>query len=117
MFPSICMKRKKEDILLELDLLHKQHSKLFSNKDSLKLSSGQAQLLSILSIRMKRAKVIVMDEPTANLDAIEIRNLISYLKELKDEGYTIVIAEHRIHYFEALWDRVLYLEEDRKSVV
>lgn len=110
MFPSICMKRKKEDILFDLDLQHIEHPQLFSNKDSLKLSSGQAQLLSILSIRMKRAKVILMDEPTANLDAIEISNLISYLKELKEEGYTIVIAEHRIHYFEMLWDRVLYLE-------
>ncbi|MGY3723814.1 ABC-type glutathione transport system ATPase component, contains duplicated ATPase domain [Granulicatella balaenopterae] len=109
-FPAQCILRDKKEIFAEFNELSHKHQSLFKNSDTLRLSAGQAQLLSILSQQMKKAKIIVMDEPSANLDLIEIVKLQGYLAKLKSEGFTIIIAEHRVHFFESLADRIIYLE-------
>lgn len=112
-FPMQCSRIEKQEIFQLLQKTVTSNKSLFSNTDSLYLSYGQAQLLSILIQTMKKAKIIVMDEPSANLDLIEIKNLIAYIQALKQQGYTIVIAEHRVHFFNDVKDRTIYMQKGR----
>lgn len=72
------------------------------------LSGGEKQKVALASILALNPKMILMDEPTANLDphaTVEIIELIKKLKE--DMGKTILIVEHKIHEFIDIVDNVL----------
>ena len=71
------------------------------------LSSGEKQMIAIGSVCAYSPSVLVFDEPSANLDANYVYKLYQILTKLKAEGYTIVIAEHRIHYLKELCDRAI----------
>ena len=53
------------------------------------------------------------DEPTANLDAAGTRQLAQTLRQLKEQGFTLLIAEHRIDWLMGIADRFLYLRDGR----
>ena len=80
------------------------------DKKIFKLSSGEKQLIAIASVCACRPKVLVMDEPTANLDVKMTVILADVLKKLKEEGTTIIIAEHRLHFARELFDRAILME-------
>ena len=77
------------------------------------LSSGEKQRTAIASIYALLPKVIVCDEPTANLDEEGIEDLAHTLAEMKSAGYTLLIAEHRLSWLMKLADRFVYLENGR----
>lgn len=77
------------------------------------ISSGEKQRTAIASVYAMKPKVFVCDEPTANLDAAGTRQLARTLKELKAQGYTLLIAEHRIDWLMEIADRFLYLREGK----
>ena len=68
------------------------------------LSSGERQLVSILSAWAMDTDVILLDEPTANLDYAAIEELKGVLAELKRQGKTLLISEHRLYYLKELAD-------------
>jgi energy-coupling factor transporter ATP-binding protein EcfA2 len=83
-------------------------------RETAALSGGERQLLAIAAILMMRPSLYVVDEPLANLDPATAERLLTLLRELADEGASIVIVEHRVEEALALRpDRVLYLEEGR----
>jgi len=71
------------------------------------LSSGEKQRVAIASVYAMRPKVFVCDEPTANLDLGGIEQLLGTLFKLKAQGYTLVIAEHRLSWLSELADRII----------
>ncbi len=73
------------------------------NRSLFDLSGGQKQKIACASVDVTGNKIILLDEPSANLDAKTIGELRELLKKWKEEGKTIVIAEHRLSY---LWDIV-----------
>ncbi|KPU43875.1 putative HMP/thiamine import ATP-binding protein YkoD [Oxobacter pfennigii] len=77
------------------------------------LSGGEKQKLACASVWAAHPKVLVLDEPSANLDDRAIADLQGVLKKCKAAGVTIIIAEHRLYYLKGLADRVLYLKEGR----
>ena len=80
------------------------HAAILSYRD---LASGYAMMY-----RMK-PKVFVCDEPTANLDAAGTRQLAQTLRQLKEQGFTLLLAEHRIDWLMGIADRFLYLRNGR----
>lgn len=89
--------------------------KLFHLKDRAVdvLSSGEKQRAAIASVYAMKPKVFVCDEPTANLDAAGTRQLAQTLRQLKEQGFTLLIAEHRIDWLMGIADRFLYLRDGR----
>lgn len=81
------------------------------NRSVFKLSSGEKQLIAIGSVSAYGPKVLVFDEPSANLDGKSTEKLYRTLKKLKEEGFTIVIAEHKIHYLKELCDRAVLFKD------
>ncbi|AKG39299.1 hypothetical protein MA03_01765 [Infirmifilum uzonense] len=73
------------------------------------LSGGQMQRLAIATVLALRPEVIVMDEPTAQLDPIGKFEVLSVIEKLANEGSTIVIAEHEIEEVAYFADKALVL--------
>ncbi|WP_420897349.1 ABC transporter ATP-binding protein [Bifidobacterium goeldii] len=69
------------------------------------LSGGQQQRLAVAAATMLSPQLMVMDEPTSNLDAVAMRELHDMVAQLKAAGVTIVIAEHRLAWCADLVDR------------
>lgn len=75
------------------------------------LSGGEKQKISCASVSALRPEVMVLDEPTSNLDVHAIEELKQTLLGWKAEGKTIVIAEHRLSWLRDLCDRVICMKD------
>lgn len=89
----------------ELDIDYLRDRSIF------RISSGEKQKIAIASCRAMRPSVYVLDEPSSNLDISAIEQLSRSLRQLKRNGYTVIILEHRLYYLRELADRVLYMED------
>lgn len=81
------------------------------------LSSGEKQLIAIASICAMEPKVVVMDEPSANLDSDAMTRLGMLLYRLKEAGHTIILSEHRFHYVRDSFDRLVFMENGAISAI
>jgi energy-coupling factor transport system ATP-binding protein len=79
------------------------------------MSAGQKHRLAIASVLSMKPCLLLLDEPTSQLDAAGKAELAEVLKELKCRGYTLLIAEHNLEPFADIADR--YLLMDRGSIV
>ena len=75
------------------------------------LSGGEKQKIACGSVAVADQPVIVLDEPTSNLDMEAIKDLEIILEKWKKAGKTIVIAEHCLFFLRNLADRVFVLED------
>ena len=80
------------------------------NKKLSELSGGGKQKAAIASVLMLDTKIVLMDEPSSNLDYQSVEQLTQMLVQLKSKGYTILIIEHRLHYLAELCDRLIIVE-------
>lgn len=86
---------------------------LFRRKTG-ELSGGQKQLLNLAAIMAMQPKVLVLDEPTGQLDPIAASEFISTLMKLNRElGLTVILAEHRLEEVFPIADRVLVMEDGK----
>ena len=77
------------------------------------LSGGEKQKIAFASVYAMNPRVLLLDEPSSNLDARAIDDLREHLRLAKAQGRTILIAEHRLYYLMDVIDRALYLEDGR----
>jgi len=78
------------------------------------LSSGEQQRVAIASVLAMRPQVLVLDEPTSNLDWRGVEQVMSTLARLNREGgLTILVIEHRLHAVVPLAGRVLLMQGGR----
>jgi energy-coupling factor transporter ATP-binding protein EcfA2 len=75
------------------------------------LSGGQQQRLAIATVLAVRPEIIVMDEPTAQLDPVGKTEVLETMRALNKQGYTIIVAEHEIEELATFADRVIALHE------
>jgi ribose transport system ATP-binding protein len=78
-----------------------------------KLSVGQQQLIEIAKVLSRRARIIVMDEPTASLTEAEIERLFAIVERLRSAGEGIVYISHRLEEIPRIADRVTILRDGR----
>ena len=75
------------------------------------LSGGQKQLLSLASVMAMKPSLLLLDEPTSQLDPVAAREFLGCLKKLNDElGVTVIMSEHRLDEAFPLANRVVMLE-------
>jgi len=75
-----------------------------------KMSGGEKQKVACACADTSGADIIVLDEPSSNLDLHTIKELAEIIKTWKSEGKTVVIAEHRLYFVLPIADRVIYLK-------
>lgn len=77
------------------------------------MSSGEKQKIAVASVNAVNPKIYVFDEPSANLDMFSVEALKKLMRKLKEDGHTVIVAEHRLYYLTDLADRFLYMENGR----
>jgi energy-coupling factor transport system ATP-binding protein len=77
------------------------------------LSGGQQQRMVIAATLAMRPPVLVLDEPTAQLDPHGAEDLAGILRDLAGQGTTILFAEHRLEWAAALAERIVILDSGR----
>jgi energy-coupling factor transporter ATP-binding protein EcfA2 len=84
------------------------------DKKTFELSGGQKQLVNLASVLLLEPELLLLDEPTAQLDPIAAKEFIGILHRMNEElGITVLIAEHRLDELFAVADRAIYLEEGK----
>lgn len=83
-------------------------------KNTAELSGGQKQLLNLAAVLVMQPKLLVLDEPTAQLDPIAAADFIATLKRLNQElGLTIIMAEHRLEDVIPVCSRLIVMDSGR----
>ena len=77
------------------------------------LSGGQKQRFSIATTLVNKPKIIFLDEPTTGLDPQARRNLWELIREIRNEGTTIVITTHYMDEAEVLCDRIAIMDHGK----
>jgi len=78
------------------------------------LSGGQKQLINLASVLLMGPDVLLLDEPTAQLDPVATKDFLHIIKRMNEEfGLTVLLAEHRLDEVFPLADRVLFLERGK----
>lgn len=104
------IRRRVDDAVDLLDLSHLTGKRMFD------LSSGERQKIIFAAVHAMAPDILVLDEPSANLDTLAIRELSNILRRLKEAGRAVLIAEHRLHYLTGLYDRLVIMEAGRISL-
>lgn len=101
------MKKKYSELvnLLELEKL--------VDKNIIYISSGERQKIAIGCSLSLEPEIIILDEPSSNLDFHMTKKLKRLIEKLKTKGYTIIIAEHRMYYIQDLIDRVFVINNGK----
>jgi ABC-type multidrug transport system ATPase subunit len=95
------------DVLVQVELTEHVPKKIRA------LSGGMKQRLALAIALMANPPVLLLDEPTSNLDAAGRDQFLHLLSQLKGEGKTILFTSHRLEEIKTLSTRVLVLEHGR----
>ncbi len=95
------------DLLQKVNLVDKAKNK------SKELSGGQKQRFSIATTLINNPKIVFLDEPTTGLDPQARRNLWELVREIKQNGTTVIITTHYMDEAEQLCDRIAIIDEGR----
>lgn len=84
------------------------------NNDTNSLSGGQKQLLNLASVLTLEPEVLILDEPTSQLDPLSAENFLNILKKLnRDFGITVIISEHNLEEVFDFARKVIVLENGK----
>ena len=73
------------------------------------LSGGQQQRVALTSILVMQPKVLVLDEPTSQMDPVGTREVFGVIRTMAQRGMTVVLAEHKVEWIAQFADRVVAL--------
>jgi len=73
------------------------------------LSGGQQQRVALTSILVMQPKVLVLDEPTSQMDPIGTREVFGVIRTMTEQGMTVVLVEHKVEWIANFADRVIAL--------
>ncbi len=112
--PYIRFKESKNDIKIVNDIIDEMHLNEFRNRDYNTLSGGEKQLVMIARALAQEPKIIMLDEPTSNLDISKSINVSKILKELtKEKNLIVLISMHDINLALNLGDNFMLLKDTK----
>jgi ABC-2 type transport system ATP-binding protein len=94
-----------QDYLERFDLL--EHK----NKKVKELSKGMQQKAQIIAAILHHPELVIIDEPFTSLDPINMQLVKDLMRELREQGVTIIMSTHQMHQVEELSDRILLINE------
>jgi len=75
------------------------------------LSGGQQQRVALTSILVMQPRVLVLDEPTSQMDPIGTREVFGVIRTMAERGMTVILVEHKVEWIAQFADRVIALHE------
>ncbi|HEX7734236.1 MAG TPA: energy-coupling factor transporter ATPase [Ktedonobacteraceae bacterium] len=105
------IEQRVEQALIFTSMAHMRHEQIFA------LSGGQKQRVAIAATLAMRPNILVLDEPTSDLDPVGTQEVLQVLRALNQQyGMTIVLVEHKVDEVIEWVDRVLLMERGRVVV-
>ena len=108
-FPEAEIRHRIERTVTDMNIQYLLNRSIFN------LSGGEKQKIACAGVAAMLPEIIVLDEPTSNLDLDAIDELREIIQKWKSQGRTLVIAEHRLGWLSGLCDRVIFMENGRIS--
>lgn len=105
--PKVEMVRRIEEAMDLLDI------SWLKNRSPFELSGGQMQRMAIASIIAMKPEIIILDEPTSQLDPEGSEEVFSAVQKLSKKGITIIMVEHKIEKLAAYSDRVVLMDKGK----
>ena len=99
------IKKRKASIVADMNIEKLLGRSLFE------LSGGEKQKIACASVSALLPQIILLDEPSSNLDITAIGDLRQSIIKWKEQGKTIIISEHRLWYLKDIVDRVIYMKD------
>jgi energy-coupling factor transport system ATP-binding protein len=82
------------------------------NKKTFELSGGRKQQMNLASVLLMQPEILLLDEPTSQLDPVSAREFLDMLVRLNEEfGMTIILAEHRLEEIFTIADKIVLMEK------
>ena len=107
---------EKEEIKKRLDLVVDDFKlNHLLDKSIFKLSGGEKQKIACASVSAVSPEIIVLDEPSSNLDSQSSWDFESIIKKWKSQKKTVIIAEHKLFFLSDVVDRVIFLKDGKIS--
>ncbi len=98
-------------------ILAKMHITHLRNKKISEISGGEQQKVAIASALINLPQILILDEPTSQLDPKSADDLLRYIVSLKSEmGLTVLISEHRLERLLPYSDAIIYLAPDKQCM-
>ena len=108
------LKRSKADAKEKAMLfLKKVGMESFANASAMQLSGGQKQRVAIVRALAMKPDVILFDEPTSALDPEMVGEVLDLMKELANEGMTMVVVTHEMGFAREVANRVLFMDQGK----
>jgi len=79
-----------------------------------RMSGGQRQAVAIARTRLAKARIILMDEPTAAISVRQVAEVLDLLRRLRDQGIALLLISHRMPDVFDVADRVIVMRRGRK---
>lgn len=108
------LKFDKDEILKRIeDASHELKFEHLLDRTMFQLSGGEKQKIACASVSVTDNPIVVLDEPSSNLDMYAIAELKKMIQYWKQKGKTVVIAEHRLQYLKDMADRFIYMKKGK----
>lgn len=104
---------KKREKRIAQDALKKFNIEHLSNKLTSSISGGERQLVTLARAYAQGSHILILDEPTANLDYGNQFKVMKTISDLRESGYSIILSTHNPE--QALWfsDKVMFLNDNK----
>ena len=83
----------------------------FANSDVRTISGGQKQRVAIARALCMKPKLMLFDEPTSALDPEMVNEVLNTMKEIANEGMTMIVVTHEMRFAKDVADRVIFMDE------
>ncbi|CAM3202864.1 amino acid ABC transporter ATP-binding protein [Leuconostoc rapi] len=103
--PKAQAKQKAQEALKKVGLLD------FQNQYPSQLSGGQAQRVGIARAAALNPEIILLDEPTSALDPELVADVLQVIKQLADEGKTMIVVTHEMAFARDVADKVIFMDK------
>lgn len=94
--------------------LRKIGSSIPLNAEVRELSAAERQIVAIAKTLVQGAKFIIMDEPTTTLTRQEVRALFEIIRQLKENGISVLFVSHKLYEVKEIADRVIIFRDGNK---
>lgn len=111
----IAFKGRKEDYptLLEKVFSLFPDLKRLENLKARNLSGGQQKMLAIACGIIRKPDLLIMDEPSEGLSPVFVKKVVDIVKELNEEGATVLLVEQNFHAFKGIIDKCYLMDKGR----
>lgn len=112
-----------ENLSMSVDEIKKRLDRVVSDfnisnlvdKNIFKLSGGEKQKIACASVSAVNPDVLVLDEPSSNLDSKSSWDLENIIKKWKEDEKTVIIAEHKLFFLSDVVDRALFIKDGKAT--